>query len=628
MPRRARITGGSFLAQAQTWFWLGVVWTAVFVWLAIGAATLSALELDSEKRRTSEYCQTVTEMVMSMDVTQKESWGNLLQSVSQAGICRQPQCDNMLGAGNGTNATVAAVNATATAAAEAAAVRLNWDFAGAWFYLLTTFTTIGYGTYVPNTAGGKALTVPLALIGIILFTMANGLLALRLRALVKQTAGTERKTTALLGFCSMAWMLLMAAVYSEYEGWSYFDALWFAFISSTTIGLGDFAPAVTRDWVSNYLLIVGGLVFTAATLMSIVANVGDHLAKEGAKKPCCTGLRKLLNSLARTLRAAVSWVVVFFYTLFGAGMLSTIEGEGGSLTIESFRKGIENLRPDGENFQNLQAQMLNSTGLTSLSGSVGTALALLNAQGTCPPPEADGVKWGIFPSLKFCFSLLTTVGCVRSARRALRPAVAVASAAAAAIAAAIAAAMLHLTCHTYCSLPAHRSWGDLAPKTVDGKVFSIFFALFGFVVFANASARTAALLHEHLVGKLGTTEDPEQKKRLLYRLRYVIAGFVMLFLWWIITSVVFSSTENWSFGTSFWFSFVTMSTIGFGDKSPTFSGMTFIIQWLLLSFGLKLFALVLASARHLVTEDAAQVQKQIAAADLRKGGLTGVKAVV
>jgi hypothetical protein len=619
----------SFLSKAQTWFWVAVAWTALLVWLAIGAAMLSALEQDSEKRRITEYCQTISSMISSMDVTQKESWGNLLQSVSQAGICRQPQCDGLPGAGNGTNATVAAVNATATAAdaAEAAAVRLDWDFAGAWFYLLTTFTTIGYGTYVPTTAGGKALTVPLALVGIILFTMANGLLALRLRAHVKQTAGTERKTTVLLGFCSMAWMLLMAAVYSEYEGWSYFDALWFAFISTTTIGLGDFAPAVMRDWVSNYLLIVGGLVFTAATLMSIVANVGDHLAKEEAKKPCCTGLRKLLNSLARTMRAAVSWIVVFFYTLFGAGMLSTIEGEGGSLTLESFRKGIENLRPDGENFQNLQAQMLNSTGLTSLSGSVGTALALLNAQGTCPPPEADGVTWGIFPSMKFCFSLLTTVGCVRSARRALRPAVAVASAAAAA-AAAISADMLHLTCHTYCSLPAPRSWGDLAPKTVDGKVFSIFFALLGFVVFGTASARTAALLHEHLVEKLGTTEDPEKKKRLLYRLRYVIAGFAMLFLWWLVTSVIFSSTEKWSFGTSFWFSFVTMSTIGFGDKSPTFSGVTFIIQWAFLSFGLKLFALVLASARHLITEDAATVQKKLQQAELRKGGLTGVKAIV
>jgi hypothetical protein len=269
----------------------------LLAWLGCGSAILSHLELDDERKRTANYCKTVASMVEQMDVTQRDSWGNLLSSVSQAGICRQPNCDG--------NATVASTAAAGLAAARPAAT-VNWDFAGAWFYLITVVTTIGYGTYVPTSLAGKVITVPLAIVGIILFAVANGLMALRLRAQIKRWAGTERKTTVALTFLCVGWMLVMAAVYSEFEGWSFFDGFWFAFITTTTIGLGDFAPTITRDWVSNYVLILGGLCFVASTLISVVTNIGDHIESSEKSAACGAGLRRMISSLARTARAAVS----------------------------------------------------------------------------------------------------------------------------------------------------------------------------------------------------------------------------------------------------------------------------------------------------------------------------------
>ena len=557
---------GSLLHSVQSWFWVATAWAALLAWLAFGSGILSHLELDAERKRTADYCKTVVSMVEQMDVTQRESWGNLLSSVSQAGICRQPNCDAADG-----NAT-----AVASTAAAGPAATVNWNFAGAWFYLVSVVTTIGYGTYVPTSLAGKVATVPLAIVGIILFTIANGLIALRLRAQVKRWAGTERKTTVVLLFLCVGWMLVMAALYSEAEGWSLFDAFWFAFITTTTIGLGDFAPTVTRDWVSNYVLILGGLCFVASTLISIVTNIGDHIESSEKSTACCAGLRRMISSLARTARAAVSWLCVLVFTIFGGGMLSAIEGSGATLTMESFREGIDKLRPGGDSFRAMQAG-LNIT--SAVSNSIGTALELLNAQGTCPPPVDATLRWSLFPATKYCFSLLTTVG-----------------------------------------------WGDIAPKTIDGKVFSIFFSVFGFVVFAVASARTAVLLHEHLIETIGGTSDPARRERMWYKMRYVIAGFVMLTMWWLVAAVVFCGTEDWDFGTAFWFSFVTISTIGFGDKSPTFTGLTFIVQWIFISFGLKLFALVLASARRLVAEDAAATVKKLQANELARPG--GVKAIV
>ncbi|KHJ89858.1 Ion channel [Oesophagostomum dentatum] len=54
------------------------------------------------------------------------------------------------------------------------------------------------------------------------------------------------------------WILLCCVVFSHFEGWTFFEALYFFVISLTTIGFGDVTPSHSVA-VANFLLILIGL---------------------------------------------------------------------------------------------------------------------------------------------------------------------------------------------------------------------------------------------------------------------------------------------------------------------------------------------------------------------------------
>ncbi|OCH88377.1 voltage-gated potassium channel [Obba rivulosa] len=66
----------------------------------------------------------------------------------------------------------------------------------------------------------------------------------------------------------------------------------------------------------------------------------------------------------------------------------------------------------------------------------------------------------------------------------------------------------------------------------------------------------------------------------------LIVAWSLFFLFWIIGSAIFSSTEGWSFGIAMYFCFVAFSTIGFGDFSPqTPAGRSIFVVWALFGVG-------------------------------------------
>jgi hypothetical protein len=75
----------------------------------------------------------------------------------------------------------------------------------------------------------------------------------------KNTWGAIRKAIFNF-FLVFLWLLTMSVVYAEYEGWPFRDALYFSYITATSIGFGDFAPTKTRDWPINYVLIGVSLI--------------------------------------------------------------------------------------------------------------------------------------------------------------------------------------------------------------------------------------------------------------------------------------------------------------------------------------------------------------------------------
>ena len=150
-------------------------------------------------------------------------------------------------------------------------------------------------------------------------------------------------------------------------------------------------------------------------------------------------------------------------------------------------------------------------------------------------------------------------------------------------------------------------YGHIAPKTLTGKMFTIIYSLFAIAVFLIFLAKIgSALAHglEWVYSRLCCrcfrsqrlkSEIPSRKMQRKLRRRLVdeqvgeevfmptssipipiIVSVMVLLMYIFLGSVFFHAWEGWDFVSSAYFSFITLTTIGFGDYSPTksFSGFT------------------------------------------------------
>ena len=129
----------------------------------------------------------------------------------------------------------------------------QWKFAGAFYFATVVVAMIGYGHATPVTIAGKAFCMCYAVFGIPLGLVMFQSIGERLNKFAsivirngKTFFGCQRPeatevnlmfATALL---SSIIITTGAAVFSRYEGWSYFDSFYYCFVTLTTIGFGDY----------------------------------------------------------------------------------------------------------------------------------------------------------------------------------------------------------------------------------------------------------------------------------------------------------------------------------------------------------------------------------------------------
>ncbi|KAG5846833.1 hypothetical protein ANANG_G00119180 [Anguilla anguilla] len=108
-------------------------------------------------------------------------------------------------------------------------------------------------------------------------------------------------------------------------------------------------------------------------------------------------------------------------------------------------------------------------------------------------------------------------------------------------------------------------YGNIAPKTVGGRVFCIFYGLFGIPLcltwiseLGTFFGSRAKKLGHYLIKKDFTV----RKAQLVCNAVFVLWG-VMVHL--VIPPFIFMHQEQWSYVEGLYFSFVTVTTIGFGD---------------------------------------------------------------
>ncbi|KAM5165284.1 potassium channel subfamily K member 16 [Mantella aurantiaca] len=172
----------------------------------------------------------------------------------------------------------------------------NWDFSNSFFFAGTVITTIGYGHLYPSTMAGQVFCVFYALFGIplnvaFLNVVGRGLNAhlVALGRCAQEPGGSGVMKMMVMGLFlitgSLLFLVFPPMIFSYVEGWSYGEGFYFAFITLSTIGFGDYVLGKdpSKHYISVYrslaaLWIIFGLAWLAL-VFNLVAEWVEKLVQ-------------------------------------------------------------------------------------------------------------------------------------------------------------------------------------------------------------------------------------------------------------------------------------------------------------------------------------------------------------
>ncbi|EUB62608.1 Potassium channel subfamily K member 9 [Echinococcus granulosus] len=226
-----------------------------FTYLVLGAAVFDALESDMEGTEKERLHAQEREWQRRYNITAED-----FEKITQLGIQLKPY-----------------------------RAGTQWKFAGAFYFATTVITTIGYGHCTPKTVGGKIFCMVYALPGIplclVMFqsigerinTLITRLLR-RIISLLNCKSRTVSQTHLIFVSANVVTIVLTAgaAVFAQYEKWHYLDAVYYCFITLTTIGFGDFVALQREDSLAkrpDYVAFSLIFILFGLTVVSSVMNL-------------------------------------------------------------------------------------------------------------------------------------------------------------------------------------------------------------------------------------------------------------------------------------------------------------------------------------------------------------------
>ncbi|XP_031428246.1 potassium channel subfamily K member 13 [Clupea harengus] len=268
----------------------GLLAALILVYLLCGAAVFSALERPSELRAHRRWEQQLE------DFTQQHQIG--LEALRV--LLRQYEEANVAGIRVDT-------------------LRPRWDFSGAFYFVGTVVSTIGFGMTTPATIAGKIFLIFYGLIGCaatILFfnlfleriiTMLAYIMRwcheMQLRRSGVGGVGEDRRSQddslegwkpsvyyvmLILGVAALLIACSASALYATMEDWGYFDSLYFCFVAFSTIGFGDLVSSQRESYQAQEAYRLGNCLFI---LMGV----------------CC--IYSLFNVISIVIKQTLNWIL-------------------------------------------------------------------------------------------------------------------------------------------------------------------------------------------------------------------------------------------------------------------------------------------------------------------------------
>uniref|UniRef100_A0A8C8GVE8 Potassium channel domain-containing protein n=1 Tax=Oncorhynchus tshawytscha TaxID=74940 RepID=A0A8C8GVE8_ONCTS len=283
----------------------------ILLYLLCGAAVFSALERPSELRARLLWDQQLANFTLSHRVS-LGALHALLRQYEEA---------------NGAGIRVDAL-------------RPRWDFSGAFYFVGTVVSTIGFGMNTPATIPGKIFLIFYGLIGcaatILFFNLFLERIITMLAYIMRwcherrmrrsglgAVSGAEEPRSEedslegwkpsvyyvmlILGVASVLIACSASSLYCSMEDWSYMDSLYFCFVAFSTIGFGDLVSSQREHYeaqeayrLGNCLFILMGVccIYSLFNVISIIIKqtlnwILARLACPGRRCPCSCPKRGL-----------------------------------------------------------------------------------------------------------------------------------------------------------------------------------------------------------------------------------------------------------------------------------------------------------------------------------------------
>uniref|UniRef100_A0A3B3BQU2 Potassium two pore domain channel subfamily K member 16 n=1 Tax=Oryzias melastigma TaxID=30732 RepID=A0A3B3BQU2_ORYME len=227
--------------------WTALLALAHFTYLLVGATVFQILEREAESNNRNHFQLEKLNFLANYTCLDGPALENFVKVILYAWE------NGVNPSGNSTNPS-------------------NWDFSSSFFFAGTVVTTIGYGNLSPSTIG-KCLSIHLSR------------LERRMVAVVplKIPRTVEAMVVSLFFISgSLLFLVIPPLLFSYVEDWTFGEGFYFAFITLSTIGFGDYVVGTdpAKEYISLYRSLAGIWIIFALAWLALILNMGAQMMED------------------------------------------------------------------------------------------------------------------------------------------------------------------------------------------------------------------------------------------------------------------------------------------------------------------------------------------------------------